>query len=181
MSGCRTSRATVKTDTERNTRQTVVADSSRNQQTNSSDQKTAALSSNEQQRVVIEFDEWEYYQPGDTTTAGKYAHNSPGFIRTGESEADKPPNAGAVKRHKKGTITINGNRQTEQTATETSSSETSIQETGNSEATLDEAVKEQTSQKTDTGNGSKLNAFAFGAAFALLAVIALGIYFARRK
>ena len=81
----------------------------------------------------------------------------------------------------KGTITINGNRQTEQTATETSSSETSIQETGNSEATLDEAVKEQTSQKTDTGNGSKLNAFAFGAAFALLAVIALGIYFARRK
>lgn len=181
LSGCRTSRATVKTDTDRNTRQTLVTDSSRNQQTTSGDQKTAALSSDEQQTVVIEFDEWEYYQPGDTGTAGNHAHNSPGAIRSTQGEADKPPNAGAVKRHKKGTITINGHRQTEQTATETSTQETNIQETGSREATSDEAVREKASQSTETERGSKLNAFAFGAVLALLAVIAIGIYLARRK
>ena len=180
LSGCRTSRATVKTDTDRNTRQTEVTDSSRNQQTTSSDQRTAALSSNEQKTVVIEFDEWEYYPPGDTTTAGNYAHNSPDFMHGTQGEADKPPNAGAVKRHKKGTITINGNKETTQQTTETSSTETDISETGSREATTDEAVREKTSQQEETKKGNNINAFAFGLVFALVAAIAI-IYFVRRK
>jgi len=180
LSGCRTSRATVKTDTDRNTRQTLVTDSSRNQQTTSGDQKTAALSSDEQQTVVIEFDEWEYYQPGDTGTAGNHAHNSPGAIRSTQGEADKPPNAGAVKRHKKGTITINGNKETKQQTTETSSTETTTNETGSREATLDEAVRQKTTEKTSTSTGNYIKAFAFGIVFAIIALIAI-IYFVRRK
>lgn len=180
LSGCRTSRATFRTDTDRDTRLTEVTDSSRNQQTKTSDQINAALSSNEQQTVVIEFDEWEYYQPGDTGTAGNYAHNSPDFIRDGKGEADKPPNAGAVKRHKKGTITINGSKETKATATDTSTTETTVSETGSRETKKDEAVKEKTSRTEETKKGSSINAFAFGLIFALVAVIAI-IYFVRRK
>lgn len=180
LSGCRTSRATVRTDTDRNTRLTEISDTSRNQQTTSSDQKTAALSSNEQKTVVIEFDEWEYYPPADTDTAS-YAHISPEITHSTQGEADKPPNAGALKRHKKGTITINGNKETAATTTETSTTETNIQETGSREASLDEAVKEKTSQKTDTERGSKFNAFAFGIVFAFVVFLVLAIYLARRK
>ena len=98
-----------------------------------------------------------------------------------QGEADKPPNAGAVKRHKRGTITINGNRETKATSTDTSTTETTIQETGSHEATIDEAVREKTSQKEETKKGNYTTAFAFGIIFALVAVIATGIYFARRK
>lgn len=181
LSGCRTSRATVRTDTDRKTELTELNDSSRNQQTNSSSQKNALLSSKEQKTVVITFDEWEYYPPADTDTAKNYAHNSPGVIRSTEGEADKPPNAGAVKRHKKGTITINGNKETAANSTETSTEETTIQETGSRETNLDEAVKQKTSQKDSKEKGSHINAFAFGIVFAFVAFLALTIYLARRK
>ena len=151
LSGCRTSRATFRTDTDRDTRLTEVTDSSRNQQTKTSDQINAALSSNEQQTVVIEFDEWEYYQPGDTGTAGNYAHNSPDFIRDGKGEADKPPNAGAVKRHKKGTITINGTKETTGKTEQTAMIQTDAQETGSSKATIDESEKTRPAARKTAG------------------------------
>ena len=114
--GCRTTRATLKTDTKQEVRQEQVTDSSRAQQTTTSDRINAALSSNEQQNVVIEFDEWEYYPAAnDTTTGGNYAQNLADFIRDANGEADKPPNTGSVKKHRKGTITINSDRQTKET------------------------------------------------------------------
>lgn len=178
LSGCRTSRATVKTDTDRNTRQTVVTDSSRSQQTTSSDQKTAALSSNEQQTVVIEFDEWEYYQPGDTGTAGNYAQNSPDFIRDTQGDADKPPNAGAVKRHKKRTITINGTKETTGKTEQAAMIQTDTKEAGSLRATADEGEKVKASTKKDSRK-----AYVWKAVGLLLAAIfvGIGIYLARRK
>lgn len=178
LSGCRTSRATVKTDTDRNTRQTVVTDSSRSQQTTSSEQKTAALSSNEQQTVVIEFDEWEYYQPGDTGTAGNYAQNSPDFIRDTQGDADKPPNAGAVKRHKKGTITINGTKETTGKTEQAAMIQTDTKEAGSLRATADEGEKVKASTKKDSRK-----AYVWIAVGLLLAAIfvGIGIYLARRK
>ena len=179
LSGCKTSRATVRTDTEKQIRQTEVTDSSRTEQTTNRDQLNAVLSSSEQQTVVIEFDEWEYYPADDTITAGNYAHNSQGNIRSTEGDADKPPNAGNVKRHKKGTITINGNKQIQQTTEQTSETETNIQQNGSREATLDEATKEKTStEKKDSSRGYVW--IVVGLICAVI-FIGIGIYLARRK
>ena len=179
LSGCKTSRTTVRTDTEKQIRQTEVTDSSRTEQTTQRDQLSAVLTSSEQQTVVIEFDEWEFYPQNDTTTAGNYAHNSPGFIRSTEDDADKPPNAGSVKRHKKGTITINGNRQIQQDSRQTSETETNVQETGSREATLDEATKEKS--KTESKASSRGYVWIVVGLICAVIFIGIGIYLARRK
>lgn len=123
--GCKTTRATLKTDTEQQTLTTEVTDSSRHSQQQTSDQVTAALTSSEQKNVVVAFEEWEYYPAAtnNTLTGENYAHNSAFFIRTSGESADKPPNAGSLKRHKKGTITINADRQTEATSEQTKHTE----------------------------------------------------------
>lgn len=121
--GCKTSRATLKTDMKQELRQTSVTDSSRSEQKATADKISEALATSEQKNVVIEFEEWEYYPAAnDTTTGGNYAQKDGNFMRTSE-DADKQPNAGSVKKRRKGTITINADKQTQTKEQETTASE----------------------------------------------------------
>lgn len=123
LPGCKTTRATLKTDTQQLLQAVEVADSSRHTQQQTSDQITAALTTSEQKNVVVAFEEWEYYPAANDTTSGEdYAQKGANFIRTSES-ADKPPNAGSLKRHKKGTITINADRKAEASSEQTTHTE----------------------------------------------------------
>lgn len=180
LPGCTSSRVAVKTEAERQTQKTEVADSTRKEQTTSRNQISAALSGNEQQTVVIEFDEWEYYTANDTDTAGNYAQNSPGIIRTGDGDTEKPPNAGSLKKHKKGTITINRNKQIQQNTEQTSVTETSIQETGSREATLNEATKENTTNTKQKDSGRGYVWVVIGILCSVI-LIGVGLYIARKK
>ena len=177
--GCKSSRATLKTETTQELRQTEVTDSSRTENTKASDRITAALSSNEQKTVVIEFDEWEYYQPADTNTGGNYAHNKADFIRTDDGQEDKPPNVGNVKAHRKGTITINANRQTEQKADRQTDTATDIQEASDRKTTTDAATKEKTDSKEKKGNGKGYVWIVVGLLCAVL-FVGTGIWIARK-
>lgn len=177
LPGCTSSRVAVKTETEKQTRQTVAADTSRTEKVTATQQLTAALSSTEQQNVVIEFEEWEYYPaPNDTTRKG--STETPEYNRRTAGEADKPPNAGAVKRQKKGTITINGTKETTGKTEQTAMIQTDAQETGSSKATIDESEKTKASSKKDSRK-----AYVWIAVGLLLAAIfvGIGIYLARRK
>lgn len=179
LSGCRTSRATVRTDAQKQLRKTEVADSSRVENTISRDQLSAVIESSEQKNVVIQWEEWQYYpatiQP-DTT--GQRSQQAPDFNRRTSTEADKPPNAGSLKSHKIGTITINADRQTEASTEQTSETATTEEAKGSREATIDEATKEKASTKQQDSKGRVW--FYIGLACAVL-LIATGIYLARRK
>lgn len=176
LPGCTSSRVAVKTEAEQQTRKTEVTDSSRTEQTKTTDQLTAVLSSNEQQTVVIEFEEWEYYPASEDTTETQ-GSNPETYMNAGERE-EKPPNAGSVKRHKKGTITINGKKETTEQKEQASVTETNIQETGSREATIDESTKEKTSTKKDSRKAYVW--IALGLLCAVL-LIGAGIYLARRQ
>ena len=178
--GCRTTRATLKTDTKQEVRQEQVTDSSRAQQTTTSDRINAALSSNEQQNVVIEFDEWEYYPAAnDTTTGGNYAQNLADFIRDANGEADKPPNTGSVKKHRKGTITINSDRQTKETKEQETTSSTDTKITANIKTKTDTKTKEKTKSTETTGKSKWYIWLVVGLVFAVL-LIWIGRDIARR-
>lgn len=177
LPGCTSSRVAVKTETEKQTRQTVAADTSRTEKATATQQLTAALSSTEQQNVVIEFEEWEYYPaPNDTTRKG--STETPEYNRRTAGEADKPPNAGAVKRHKKGTITINGTKETTGKTEQAAMIQTDTKEAGSLRATADEGEKVKASTKKDSRK-----AYVWIAVGLLLAAIfvGIGIYLARRK
>lgn len=179
MLGCRTTRATLKTDTKQEVRQEQVTDSSRAQQTTTSDRINAALSSNEQQNVVIEFDEWEYYPAAnDTTTGGNYAQKDGNFMRTSE-DADKPPNAGSVKKRRKGTITINADRQTQQTKVQETTSCADTKVTANIKTKNDTKTKEKTKSTETTGKSKWYIWLIVGLVFATV-LIWVGRYIARK-
>ncbi len=178
LPGCTSSRATVKTDTDSSTRQTVQTDSSRSQQTTASEQLAVALKGSEQKSVVVEFEEWEYYPATADTASGHEA--PPAYNRRTKGETDKPPNAGAVKRHKKGTITINADRQMTASSEQSSTRTDSTSAAGSSEATLENDTKDSTSRKSERKAGSQTNAFLWGAALTLAAILAALIYFRRK-
>ncbi|HEY9551588.1 MAG TPA: hypothetical protein VIQ97_04815, partial [Prevotella sp.] len=178
--GCKTSRATLKTDTKQEIRQTEVTDSSRTEKATTSNRTEAALSSSEQKNVVIAFEEWEYYPvPDDTTTGENYAHNSSNFIRTSKAKEDKPPNAGSVKKHRKGTITINADRQTEQNTTQTKETATDVQEASDTKKTTKQATKEKTASTEQNGKGKGYVWLIVGLLCAVF-LAGIGIWFARR-
>ena len=181
LCGCKTSRATLKTDTKQEIRQTEVTDSSRTEKATTSDRIEAALSSSEQQNVVIAFEEWEYYPaPSDTTTGGNYAHNSANFIRTGEAQEDKPPNAGSVKKYRKGTITINADRQTKQSTKQQKETATDVQESSNTKKATETATREKTASTEQKGNGKGWVWLAVGFLCAVF-FVCLGIWLAQRR
>jgi len=183
LCGCKTSRTTLKTDTKQEMRQTEVTDSSRTEKATTSDRIEAALSSSEQKNVVIAFEEWEYYPAAerkDTTTAENYAHNSANFIRTGNGKEDKPPNAGSVKKHRKGTITINADRQTEQNTTQTKETATDVQEASDTKKTTEQATKEKTASTEQNGKGKGYVWLVVGLLCAVL-FVGIGIWLARRR
>lgn len=176
LSGCSSSRTAVKTETEKQIRKTEVTDSSRTETTTTRDQLSGILASNEQHNVVIEFEEVEYYQPNDTATGENYAQERPENIREG-NERYEPPNAGAVKKIRKGTITISGKKETTETKEQVSETGTSIQETGNRETTLKEDSKEQTQEKKGR---SKAGLWLVAGLFCAALFVGLGIYIARK-
>lgn len=181
LCGCKTSRATLKTDTKQEIRQTEVTDSSRTEKATTSDRIEAALSSSEQKNVVIAFEEWEFYPaPSDTTTGENYAHNSANFIRTGEAKEGKPPNAGSVKKHRKGTITINADRQTEQNTTQTKETATDVQEASDTKKTIEQATKEKTASTEQNGKGKGYVWLIVGLLCAVF-FVGIGIWLARRR
>lgn len=177
LPGCTSSRVAVKTETEKQTRQTVTADTSRTEKATATRQLTAALSSSEQQNVVIEFEEWEYY-PATNDTTQNCDTEAPEYNRRTAGEEDKPPNAGAVKRHKKGTITINGTKETTGKAEQATMIQTDTQEAGSLQAVTDESEKAKASTKKDSRK-----AYVWIAVGLLCAAIfvGIGIYLARRK
>ena len=140
LSGCKASRATLKTDTETEFKQQQVTTASHSEQSATSEQAISAIVSNESSNVVIEFEEWEYYPAAsDTITGGNYAHNSADYIHDDNGEADKPPNAGALKKHRKGTVTVNSEKNTEQ----------------NSQQNISTETESQTDESTETETGIK--------------------------
>ena len=149
--GCKTSRATLKTDMKQELRQTAVTDSSRSEQKATANKISEALATSEQKNVVIEFEEWEYYPAAnDTATGGNYAQKDGNFMRT-SGDADKPPNAGSVKKRRKGTITINADRQIKQTKEQetTSSADTKVTATKKTNTNIN--TKEKTKSTETTG------------------------------
>ncbi len=150
--GCRTTRATLKTDTKQDVTQTRVTDTSRNEQTATSDQITAALSSRERQNVVIEFEEWEFYPAQADTASESHAQGCALFTRTGEA-SDKPPNAGSIKKRRKGTITINADRQTESTSDQQTTTTTEVQAAGKTKTDTKAKTNEKTKSTEDTSKG----------------------------
>ena len=147
LSGCRTTRATMKTGTKQEVMQTQVTDTSRTEQAATTEQTTAALSGSERQNVAIEFEEWEYYPiaASDTTTGG----NS---IRASEN-AGKPPNTGSVKKRRKGTITINADRQTEISSNRQTTTTAEIQAAGKTKTDTKAKVNEKAESTEDTSGG----------------------------
>ena len=71
-------------------------------------------------------------------------------MRTSE-DADKPPNAGSVKKRRKGTITINADRQTQQTKEQetTASEETKVAASTKTNTNI--KTKEKTKSTETTG------------------------------
>lgn len=155
LPGCKTTRATLKSNTRQELRQAVVTDTSRTEQTKTSDQITAALSSSEQKNVVITFEEWEYYPAtGDTITGENYAQNNGYIIRTSE-DADKPPNAGSLKKRRKGTITINADKKTEATAEQSTQTEKRTDTSGKGKVTTVARAKQDIKTIESTSKGGK--------------------------
>ena len=153
MLGCKTSRATLKTDMKQELRQTAVTDSIRSEQKATSDKISEALATSEQKNVVIEFEEWEYYPAAnDTATGGNYAQKDGNFMRTSEdADADKPINAGSVKKRRKGTITINADRQTKQTKEQETTSSEDTKVTATKKTNTNIKTKEKTKSTETTG------------------------------
>lgn len=103
--------------------------------------------------MVIEFEEWEFYPAANyTTTGGNYAQNSANSIRTSEN-ADKPPNAGSVKKRRKGTITINADRQTESTSDQQTTITSDVQAAGKTKTDTKAKTNEKTKSTEDTSKG----------------------------
>ncbi len=176
--GCKTTRATLKTDTKQDVTTTQVMDTSRTEQTATSDQITAALSSNERRNVAIEFEEWEFYPvANDTTTGGIYAQISASSMRTSE-DADKPPNAGSLKKRRKGTIAINADRQTESTSQQQTTTNTDVQAAGKTK-TDTKAKTNETKSTEDTSKG-KWYVWLVGGLLLAAVFVWVGIDIARR-
>lgn len=155
LPGCKTTRETHKTDTKQEVRQTVATDSNRAEKVTTSEQINAVLLNSEKQNVVIAFDEWEYYPAvSDTITGENYAQISGNFMRT-NGEADKPPNAGSVKKHRTGTITINAEKQTEQTSEKqtTTTADTKTDVKTKTKTDIKTKEKTKTIETTSKGNG----------------------------
>ena len=140
--GCKTTRTTQKTDTKQDVTTTLTTDNSRTEQTGS--QISAALSSNERQNLTIEFEEWEYYPAQVDTISEDNAQNSGLFTRIGEA-SDKPPNTENLKKHRKGTITINADKQTGSLSEQKTTTTTDVQASGmiktNTKARTSESTK----------------------------------------
>ncbi len=152
--GCKSTRVAINTDTKQDVTQTQVTDTSRTEQKTTIDKISAALASSERQNVVIEFEEWEYYPFGnDTTTGENYAQNSAFFIRANEESADKPPNAGSVKKWSKGTITINADKQTESTSDQQSTTIANVQATGQTKTNTKAKTTEKAQSTQETSKG----------------------------
>ena len=155
LPGCKTTRETHKTDTKQEVRQTVATDSNRAEKVTTSEQINAVLLNSEKQNVVIAFDEWEYYPAvSDTITGENYAQISGNSMRT-NGEADKPPNAGSVKKHRTGTITINAEKQTEQTSEKqtTTTADTKTDVKTKTKTDIKTKEKTKTIETTRKGNG----------------------------
>ena len=179
LSGCRTSRTTVKTESERHTQRTEVTDSSRTENTTTREQFNAILQSNERQNVVIAFEEWEYYPANTDTTSSKAQGNqATAWQRTTELQSDKPPNAAQVAKHRKGTITINGDRQTTSATTQTCAQETTKQETIQSDVTISEDAQEKTKETTKS---RKNGVWLIVGLLCAVVLMGAGAYVARRK
>lgn len=157
LPGCKTTRATHKTDTKQEVRQTVATDSNRAEKVTTSEQINAVLLNSEKQNVVIAFDEWEYYPAvSDTITGENYAQISGNSMRTRTNgEADKPPNAGSVKKHRTGTITINAEKQTEQTSEKqtTTTADTKTDVKTKTKTDIKTKEKTKTIETNSKGNG----------------------------
>lgn len=181
LSGCKTSRIAVKTESERHTQRTEVTDSSRTENTTTREQFNAILQSNERQNVVIAFEEWEYYPANTDTTSSKAQGNqATTWQRTTELQSDKPPNAAQVAKHRKGTITINGDRQQTQTTEQSAQTAIDTQTAAKREAVTDEAAK----TKAKSTNATKYKNGYVWLIVGLLCAVALigaGIYIARRR
>ena len=177
--GCKTSRATLKTDMKQELRQTAVTDSSRSEQKATADKISEALATSEQKNVVIEFEEWEYYPAAnDTTTGGNYAQKDGNFMRTSE-DADKPPNAGSVKKRRKGTITINADRQTQQTKEQETTSSADTKVTATKKTNTNIKAKEKTKSTETTGKSKWYVWLILGLVFAAVLIWG-GRYIARK-
>jgi len=151
--GCKTTRATQETATKQDVMTTQVTDTSRTEQTETTDQLTAALSSNERQNMVIEFEEWEYYPTQADTTGESHAQDSGLFTRTGEASDHKPPNAGSVKKRRKGTITINADKRTESISRQQTTASIDVQATGRTKTDTKARISENTKSTKDTIRG----------------------------
>ncbi len=152
--GCKSTRVALKTDTKQDVTQTQVTDTSRTEQKTTTDKISAVLASSERQNVVIEFEEWEYYPfVNDTTTGENYAQNSAFFIRANEESADKPPNAGSVKKLSKGTITINADKQTESTSDQHTTSTANVQTAGQTKTDTKAKTTEKAQIAQETSKG----------------------------
>lgn len=177
--GCKTSRATLKTDMKQELRQTAVTDSSRSEQKATADKISEALATSEQKNVVIEFEEWEYYPAAnDTTKGGNYAQKYGNFMRTSE-DADKPPNAGSVKKRRKGTITINADRQTQQTKEHETTSSADTKVTATKKTNTNIKTKEKTKSTETTGKSKWYVWLILGLVFAAVLIL-VGRDIARR-
>ena len=169
--GCKTSRATLKTDTKQELQQTAVTDSSRSEQKATADKISEALATSEQKNVVIKFEEWEYYPAAnDTATGENYAQKDGNFMRTSE-DADKPPNAGSVKKRRKGTITINADRQTQQTKEQETASSADTKVTATKKTNTNIKTKEKTKSTETTGKSKWYVWLILGLVFAAVLIL----------
>lgn len=181
LPGCKTTRATLKSETRQEFRQTEVTDTSRTERTNTSDQINAALSSSEQKNVVITFEEWEYYpatSKGDTIPGENYARNN-GYIIRANEDAGKPPNTGNLKKRRKGTITINADKKTEATTERSTRTEKKMNTIGKGKITTEARAKQDTKTTESTSKGGKWYIWLIGGLAMAVLFIWVGINISR--
>jgi len=172
LSGCASSRATLRDAAEKERKETVT-ETAKQQQAASRDSLTALLQGSERRTVVIKFEEVEYYQAATDTAEGEN-HAAAYNRRTGE-QSDKPPNSGSVKARRKGTITINAAKEQTHQVTEIRETASQEQESAKQSYTAEE---EKTSKKETTRKSAKAYIWA---AVGLALAGAVAFWFLRRR
>lgn len=175
--GCKTSKS-VERYTKNDTHLTELSDSTRHQTTITTTQTKAAQTNDDKTTIVIKFEQYDYFTPDSTVTDNNQGIKSVANSRQRDRESDEPPNAtvGAVKCYRKGTITINGEQQNQQTSEANTTTQSTTEQKGWKEVTKDDTSKSKP-VKVQVGASwwVQLRAFLIGAACALILRFVVGL------
>lgn len=163
LAGCRTARSSIKTSTKQDVVTALVSDSTGTTQKRTSDKAVATTAESVQQNVSVNFEEWMYY-PSSRDTVIKAI-----------TEEGKPP-YNAIKAYRKGTITVNSDKEVQRNEGRV----TQVEECENSKSNTKADVKATSDIQEESTSKKKSDLLFLAGVICAMAFVGFGIYIAKK-